>query len=80
MAHLKMDNDMGTDKRAENLKQFDPQTFWILPELVSRTDAILSGNLKPASIHHMLYGILEITKLALVSLMSIKELCCLVKR
>ena len=56
------------------------QTFWILPELTIRTDAILSGNPKPASIHHMLYGVLEITKLALVSLMSIKELCCLVKQ
>lgn len=38
------------------------QSFWLLPALDARVDAIIAGRPLPASIHHAFYAGLELTK------------------
>ena len=48
------------------------QTFWILPELVARTEAVIEGNPMPPSFHHNFYAVLEVIKLLILMYISIK--------
>ena len=42
------------------------QTFWLLPELSFRAEQIIAGNILPESKVHMLFGIAEIGKVAIL--------------
>ena len=48
------------------------QKFWLLPELVVRAEAVINGNPKPKSIHHISYAIFELMKLLILLFMIIK--------
>lgn len=47
------------------------ETFWLLPILDARVEAIISGTPSPADWHHFLYVGLEIIKIAVLSALSI---------
>ena len=47
------------------------QVFWLFPELSQRVDLILKGIKPPPTYQHALYGMLEIFKLAVLSLFGI---------
>lgn len=42
------------------------QTFWLLPELTSRAELIIAGNLPGKSNVHLFFGIVEVLKVALL--------------
>jgi hypothetical protein len=47
------------------------QTFWLMPALIGRIDAIISGNPPPESSLHIAYVVLEIVKILLLLMLSI---------
>lgn len=47
------------------------QTFWILPALDARVEQIISGITPPSSYHHVVYGILEVSKASSLAAISV---------
>lgn len=47
------------------------QTFWLMPRLIERIDAITNGQSAPDSIIHLVYIALEIGKIALLLILSV---------
>lgn len=47
------------------------QTFWLIPLLIERIDLITSGQTPPDSFAHFVYIALEITKIALLLILSV---------
>lgn len=47
------------------------QTFWLMPALIARIDAIVAGQPPPASSTHVFYIVLEMAKLLLLLALSI---------
>lgn len=48
------------------------QTYWLLPELIARADAVIAGNPKPKSSHHDIYAVLEVLKFLILLFVSLK--------
>ena len=55
------------------------QTFWLLPELTARAEAVIAGNPKAKSIHHISYAVLEGIKLATILFLSVKATLLLIQ-
>ncbi|MEM7391143.1 MAG: hypothetical protein AAF492_02255 [Verrucomicrobiota bacterium] len=50
------------------------QRFWLLPELVTRVEAVIAGSPRPPSPHHAIYAALEVIKLLTAASISIRAL------
>lgn len=48
------------------------QTFWILPALDARVEQIISGITPLASYHHVVYGILELSKASALAVLALR--------
>ena len=47
------------------------QTFWLIPQLIERIDLITNGQTPPDSLAHFVYIALEISKIALLLVLSV---------
>lgn len=50
------------------------QTIWLFPVLSQRVDIILAGNTPASTYHHAVYGLLEVSKLLLLSALGLRLL------